>query len=116
MKNTLSLKKNYEINNVIKNGNFYSGKYLNIYILLNNEKNEKLNYICYAVSKKSGNSVIRNRIKRRLREAYHKIEENILLGYSIVIMWKKDIDGENATIENIKYDFDYIFRKANILN
>jgi len=113
LKNTLSLKKNYEINNVIKNGNFYSGKYLSIYILLNNEN---MNYICFAVSKKTGNSVQRNKIKRKLREEYHKVEENILLGYNIVVMWKKNIENEFATTENIKNDFDYIFRKANILN
>ena len=113
MKKTVSLKKNYEIDRVIKNGNFYSGRFLNISILKNKEE---LNYVCFAVSKKTGNSVVRNRIKRRLREGYHKTEENILVGYSIVIMWKKNINEEKATIENIENDLDYIFRKASILN
>ena len=113
MKKTVSLKKNYEIDKVIKNGDFHSGKYLSVFVLQNNKN---LNYICFAVSKKTGNSVVRNRIKRMLRECYYKIEENILVGYNIVIMWKKNIEKENATIENIQNDFKYVFRKANILN
>ena len=106
------LKKNYEINKVIKQGKFYSGHYLSVFLLPNNEE---INYICFSVTKKTGNSVIRNKIKRKLRENYRQIEENISLGYSIVVIWKKTIDAENATFENIKNDFESVFRKANLL-
>ena len=112
MKNTEILKKNYEINKVIKKGKFYGGHYLSFFILPNNENK---NYICVTVNKKTGNSVIRNRIKRKLRENYRLIEENILYGYNIVIMWKKNIEYENASFENIKCDFEYILKKAGVL-
>lgn len=113
MKNTEILKKNYEINKVIKYGKFYGGQYLIFFILPNKEKK---NYICVAVTKKTGNSVIRNRIKRKLRENYRLMEEKILFGYNIVVMWKKTAEAENASFENIKNDFEYVFKKANILN
>ena len=112
MKNTEIIKKNHEINKVIKYGNFYGGHYLNFFILPNQESK---NYICVSITKKTGNSVIRNKIKRKLRENYRQIEDNILLGYSRVIIWKKNIEAEKATFDNIKSDFEYIFRKACIL-
>ena len=113
MKNSKVLKKNYEINNVIKFGDFYGGQYLNIYILPNKENN---NYICVTVTKKIGNSVVRNKIKRKLRESYRLIEDNVLLGYNIVIIWKKTSEIENAIFENIKNDLEFVFKKANMFN
>ena len=112
MKNTEILKKNYEIKKVIKYGKFYGGHYLSFFILPNKENK---NYICVVVTKKTGNSVVRNRIKRKLRENYRLLEDNISLGYSIVVMWKKNIESEKATFLNIKNDFEFVFKKANIL-
>ena len=113
MKNTEILKKNYEIKKVIKYGKFYGGHYLSFFILPNKENK---NYICVVVTKKTGNSVVRNRIKRKLRENYRLLEDNISLGYSIVVMWKKNIESEKATFLNIKNDYNYVFKKAGILN
>ena len=112
MKNTETLKKNYEIKKVIKYGKFYGGHYLSFFILPNKDNK---NYICVVVTKKTGNSVVRNRIKRKLRENYRLLEDNISLGYSIVVMWKKNIESEKATFLNIKNDFEFVFKKANIL-
>ena len=113
MENTKSLKKNYEIKNVIKYGKTYGGHYLTFFILKNNKIN---NFLCISVTKKTGNSVIRNRIRRKIRENYGQLESKIKKGYSIVILWKKDKDKENATFDNIKNDFEFVFRKANIFN
>lgn len=112
LKNTETLKKNYEIKRVIKYGKFYGGRYLSFFIMPNKQN---INYLCVGVTKKTGNSVVRNRIKRKLRENYRLLEENITLGYSIVVLWKKEVDSENATFINIKNDFNYAFKKANIL-
>lgn len=112
MKNTDTLKKNYEIKKVMKYGKFYGGRYLDFWIMPNKQNK---NYICVAVTKKTGNSVIRNRIKRKLRENYRLLEDNISLGYNIVILWKKNKESEDATFLNIQNDFKYIFKKANLL-
>lgn len=73
MKYSESLKKNMDFQNVYKNGRSYANKYLVMYVLKNNlEKNR----IGISVSKKVGNSVIRHRITRLIRESY-RLQENV---------------------------------------
>ena len=83
MKHSESLKKNRDFQNVYKNGKSYANKYLVMYILDNNlEKNR----IGISVSKKVGNSVIRHRVTRLIRESYRLQEDVFNSGLDIVII------------------------------
>lgn len=112
MKKTKMLKKNYEYNLVFSKGVYYSGKYIEIFILKNNKKN---NFLGIAISKKIAKAVQRNRIKRLIRENYKNIEEMVLPGYTIIILWKKKVDIKNAIYQNIKIDIKSVFEKAGII-
>lgn len=113
MKKTKMLKKNYEFKKVLSKGKYFSGKNIEAFIK-NNNKN--CNYLGLAISVKTAKAVKRNKIKRLIRENYKLLEKDIECGKSIVFLWKKNVDVENATFDNIKIDMNYIFDKANIKN
>ena len=113
MKNTDTLKKNYEFKNIFNRGKYCSGKYIEVFYTRNNKKK---NYIGIAISSKLADAVVRNRIKRLIRENYRLMEDSLSLGYNIVFLWKKKQDVSNASFYNIKDDFEKIFSKIGILN
>ena len=81
-----SLKKNIDFQNVYKNGKSYVNKYLVMYVLENNTDKNRLGI---SASKKVGNSVIRHRITRLVRESY-RLHENIFnSGLDIVVVARK---------------------------
>ncbi len=75
--------KNKDFQIVYKKGNSYANKYLVMYVL-DNETNE--NRLGISVSKKVGNSVIRHRITRLIRESYRLQESKFKIGYDIVVI------------------------------
>lgn len=111
MKKTKMLKKNYEFKKVLSKGKYYSGKNIEAFI---KDNNKDYNFLGLAISVKTSKAVKRNKIKRLLRENYNLLELQIKTGKSIVFLWKKNVDIENATFENIRTDMNIIFDKANI--
>ena len=89
-----SLKKNYEFQYVYKNGKSYANKYLVMYVVENNTDRNRLGI---SVSKKVGNSVVRHRITRLIRESY-RLHENIFnSGLDIVVVAR-------VSAKDISYD------------
>ena len=81
-----SLKKNSDFKNVYTCGKSYANKYLVMYML---ENNKDMNRLGISVSKKVGNSVVRHRITRLVRESY-RLHENIFnSGLDIVVVARK---------------------------
>ena len=105
-----SLSKNIEFKSLL-NGKKISNKYSTIFFKKLSKKNVKKLNVSFVAKKKLGNAVVRNRIKRRLRnimnEAIKKI--NINLNYSYLIIAKKMIFEDKY--ENIKKIFFIDFKK-----
>ena len=81
-----SLKKNYDFQQVYRKGKSFANKYLVMYVLENNMDKNRLGI---SVSKKVGNSVVRHRITRLIRESY-RLHENIFnSGLDIVVIARK---------------------------
>ncbi len=83
MKFSDSLKSNMDFQNVYKKGKSYANKYLVMYVL---ENNPGINRLGISVSKKVGNSVVRHRLKRLVRESYRLHEEMFNSGLDIVVV------------------------------
>ena len=78
-----SLKKNSDFKIVYSHGKSYANKYLVMYVL---ENDLGKNRIGISVSKKVGNSVVRHRVTRLIRESY-RLHENIFnSGLDIVVV------------------------------
>ncbi len=81
-----SLKSNIDFQHVYKKGKSYANKYLVMYVL---ENNKGMNRLGISVSKKVGNSVVRHRVTRLIRESY-RLHENIFnSGLDIVVIARK---------------------------
>ena len=78
-----SLKKNQDFQNVYKSGKSFADKYLVMYVLKNDLER---NRIGISVSKKVGNSVIRHRLTRLVRESYRLHEDMFNSGLDIVVI------------------------------
>ena len=85
-----SLKKYPEFQAVYKNGRSFANRYLVMYI---KENGTKRNRIGISVSKKVGNSVVRHRMTRLVRESYRLNEEALLEGYDIVVVVRVNAKG-----------------------
>ncbi len=86
---TDSLKNNRDFVNVYTSGRSYANKYLVIYTLKNNSDRNRLGI---SVSKKVGNSVVRHRLKRLIKESYRLHEKMFNSGLDIVVIARKGSD------------------------
>lgn len=78
-----SIKKNRDFLNVYHNGKSYANKYLVMYVLKNNLEENRFGI---TVSKKVGNSVVRHRVTRLIRESIRLNLEQFEKGFDIVIV------------------------------
>ena len=74
MRFTQSLRKNRQFQEVYKKGVSRANRYLVMYVL---ENHQDENLLGISVSKKVGNSVVRHRVKRLVKESY-RLHEDIL--------------------------------------
>lgn len=87
-----SLKKNKDFQKVYKYGKSYANKYLVMYVLENEMKN---NRIGVSVSKKVGNSVVRHRLTRLIRESFRLNRDKFQSGLDIVVIARHTAKGKN---------------------
>ena len=105
-----SLKKNRDFQYVYKNGKSYANKYLVMYVI-ENQLNK--NRVGISVSKKVGNSVVRHRITRLIRESYRLNESRIKRGMDIVVISRGN--AQNKSFVEIQSALLHLARLHHIL-
>ncbi|MCR5608873.1 MAG: ribonuclease P protein component [Lachnospiraceae bacterium] len=87
-----SIKKNEDFKLFYQNGKSFANKYLIMYALKNGKEFDRLGI---SVSKKVGNSVVRHRIARLLRESFRLNDETFHSGWDIVVVARKSAKGKD---------------------
>lgn len=87
---TESLKKRKDFQLVYSRGKSYANRYLVMYRMKNHTDKVRLGI---SVSKKVGNSVVRHRITRLIRESYRLNEEKFDAGYDYVVIARAGTKG-----------------------
>mgnify|MGYP003397768703 FL=1 len=86
------LKNTNQFKIVYNNGKSYANRDLVMYLRKNDSDTNRLGI---SVSKKVGNSVVRHRITRLIRESYRLNEAKLLQGYDIVVVARANAKGKN---------------------
>ena len=84
------------------------------YIVLFFRKNGlPYNRAAFLASKKVGNSVVRNRARRLMKESYREMKENLDIGYDIIFIARKTIN--NLKCADVKKSMGAALKRAKIL-
>lgn len=107
--NRLKKQKDFEL--VLKEKEAFLGKFL---ILKKTKNNLKQSRIGFVISKKvSKKAVVRNKIKRRIREIVRINLKRIKKGYDIIFFAKKSIVEKDY--QEIEKEVEYLFIKAGLI-
>ena len=105
-----SLKSNRNFQEVYKNGKSFANKYLVMYSLENRTDSIRLGI---SVSKKVGNSIVRHRLTRLIRESVRLNSDRIKPGYDIIVIARNTLKGKGY--EETESAFIHLCRKQDIL-
>ena len=111
MKNSQSLKKNADFQNVYQCGKSFANKYLVMYV---KENDLGKNRIGISVSKKVGNSVVRHRVKRLILESYRLHEDMFNSSLDMVIIARNTAKEKNY--HEIENSMISLLKKAGLYN
>ena len=103
------IKKDKKFKYIYTNGRSFANKKLVMYYIKNNE--EKLQ-IGISISKKVGKAVVRNRLRRLIKENI-RLSENIKNGYSIIFLAR--VGADDLNFDTMKSSMNHILRKCELL-
>ena len=110
MKRCYSLKRNKEFRRVYKTGKSVGSHTLVLIFAASRKADKKIGF---AVGKKVGNAVVRNRVKRRLREAVTPLLPELMPGYRLIFIARSQI--AEASYQDIVSTVRRLVNKAGVI-
>lgn len=110
MSKLIAVKKNGDFKKVIKNGHYAVARHISVYIMLNGKDHNRIGII---IKKKLGKSVIRNYIRRVIKQNYRELENDIKYGFDIVIIGR--VSESVPTYGDMRKEMEYAFRRLHII-
>lgn len=111
MKKENRLKKNEEFQQVFKRGKSVANRQFVVYYL---KKEQQTNIrVGISVSKKLGNAVVRNKIKRLVREAIREIIPNLNQSCDLVIIARKPT--VEMSLDEIKKSLKHVLKLSRVM-
>lgn len=104
------LKKNGQFVYAYKRGKAKSSKYMTLIFVRARTYNTKVGF---SVSKKIGNAVVRNKVKRRLKDSFGRYMPSIKKGYYVVIVARPPI--AQATFSQLHEQVGALLNKAGLI-
>ena len=109
-----TIKKNYQFRWIIKKGKKVNKKTVRVFITNNKEKKNKMGI---AIKKNIKSAILRNRVKRVIREIYRLEENKLKKQFNIIICFNTDVVDFNEIYNDIRkgfYDLNMYKNKENI--
>lgn len=105
----ITLKKNFEFRRVLSRGKCFNGKFLSIYVFPNKQNKRRFGF---AVGKKAGKAVCRNRIRRIIKENIRLLEKEFDIGNDVVCVWKNKTTADKIEFFDIKREISLFIEKT----
>ena len=112
MKKAYRIKKNEEFQKVFRGGQSFANRQLVLYYM---QKKDQTHFrVGLSVSKKIGHAVLRNQVKRYLRQAFHELEEYIHPDYDLVVIARKPTN--QMGFHEMKKSLTHVLTRSKLVN
>ena len=105
-----TLKKNKDFQKVYKEKRIFANRHIIMYVRKNEDENLRLGV---SVSKKVGNSVVRHRITRIMREIYRLNDDKLIKGKDIVVIAR--VNAKDTPYRDMESAYLHLCKIHNIL-
>ena len=101
----ITVKKYFDFKKAYDKGKSFGNRNLILYVRKNNLDYSRMGI---TISKKTGKAVIRNKIKRQMKEIYRNYESNIKEGYDLIFIVRRNVP--DISFKDLESAFKHIIK------